>query len=113
MRGICRYIVLHGTCHAFVDGIGKVMVYQQGDFFGELALLTGGKRAASVVAGNTEPSENRAEVDGQTRLLKLKSKDFKRMTRGGTGDVLKSQSKNYKGVDPAILLALPGLATMG
>lgn len=109
----CRYIVLHGTCEAFVNGIGKVMTYKEGDFFGELALLTGGKRNASVVAGSTELSDSSAENKGRTRLLKLRSKDFRRLTRGGLGDVLQSQSKKYTGVDPAILLALPGLATMG
>ena len=83
------------------------MTYKQGDFFGELALLTGGKRNASVVAGSSDD-----EVD-QTQLLKLRSKDFKRLSRGGSADMLKSQTKKYKGVDPAILLALPGLATMG
>ena len=111
--GTCRYIVLHGTCEAFVNGVGKVMTYKEGDFFGELALLTGGKRNASVVAGSTELADSSAENKGRTRLLKLRSKDFKRLTRGGLGDVLQSQSKKYTGVDPAILLALPGLATMG
>ena len=105
-----RYIVLHGTCEAFVRNVGKVMTYTQGDFFGELALLTGGKRNASVIAGSA--SESGAKETERTRLLKLKAKDFKRLTRGGSGAVLHSQSTKYKGVDPAILLALPGLADM-
>ena len=47
-----RYILRDGdgTCEALVDGVGKVMTYKAGEFFGELALLTGGKRAATVVA---------------------------------------------------------------
>lgn len=111
--GVCRYIVLHGTCEAFVDGVGKVMTYSQGDFFGELALLTGGKRNASVVAGSSALSDSDVKEAGQTRLLKLRSKDFKRLTRGESGEVLHSQTKKYKGVDPAVLLALPGMATLG
>lgn len=109
--GFFRYIVLHGTCEAYVHGVGKVMTYKQGDFFGELALLTGGKRNASVVAGSA--SNSSAEETERTRLLKLRSKDFKRLTRGGSRAMLHSQSTKYKGVDPAVLLALPGLATMG
>jgi CRP-like cAMP-binding protein len=88
------------------------MAYKEGDFFGELALLTGGKRAASVVAGSSELSgSSGAEEEEATRLLKLRSKDFKRLTRAGSGAVLKSQSTKYKGVDPAVLLALPGLGS--
>ena len=89
-----------------MDGVGKVMTYKAGEFFGELALLTGGKRAATVVA--TGPAGSRAQ------LLKLSSEDFLRLTTHGAGTVLKTQTQSYKGANPkvdmdAILAALPGL----
>jgi len=90
-----------------VDGVGKVMTYKAGEFFGELALLTGGKRAATVVA--TGPAGSRAQ------LLKLSSEDFLRLTDDdAAGTVLKTQTQSYKGANPkvdmdAILAALPGL----
>ena len=104
-----RYILRDGdgTCEAHVDGVGKVMTYKAGEFFGELALLTGGKRAATVVA--TGPAGSRAQ------LLKLSSEDFQRLTDdNAAGTVLKTQTQSYKGVNPkvdmdAILAALPGL----
>jgi len=90
-----------------VDGVGKVMTYKAGELFGELALLTGGKRAATVVA--TGPAGSRAQ------LLKLSSEDFLRLTDDdAAGTVLKTQTQSYKGANPkvdmdAILAALPGL----
>ena len=104
-----RYILRDGdgTCEALVDGVGKVMTYKAGEFFGELALLTGGKRAATVVA--TGPAGSRAQ------LLKLSSEDFQRLTDDdAAGTVLKTQTQSYKGANPkvdmdAILAALPGL----
>ena len=105
-----RYILRDGdgTClEAHVDGVGKVMTYKAGEFFGELALLTGGKRAATVVA--TGPAGSRAQ------LLKLSSEDFQRLTDDdAAGTVLKTQTQSYKGANPkvdmdAILAALPGL----
>ena len=105
-----RYILRDGdgTClEAHVDGVGKVMTYKAGEFFGELALLTGGKRAATVVA--TGPAGSRAQ------LLKLSSEDFLRLTDdGAAGTVLNTQTQSYKGANPkvdmdAILAALPGL----
>ena len=105
-----RYILRDGdgTClEAHVDGVGKVMTYKAGEFFGELALLTGGKRAATVVA--TGPAGSRAQ------LLKLSSEDFLRLTDDdAAGTVLKTQTQSYKGANPkvdmgAILAALPGL----
>ena len=105
-----RYILRDGdgTClEAHVDGVGKVMTYKAGEFFGELALLTGGKRAATVVA--TGPAGSRAQ------LLKLSSEDFLRLTDdGAAGTVLKTQTQSYKGANPkvdmdAVLAALPGL----
>ena len=105
-----RYILRDGdgTClEAHVDGVGKVMTYKAGEFFGELALLTGGKRAATVVA--TGPAGSRAQ------LLKLSSEDFLRLTDDdAAGTVLKTQTQSYKGANPkvdmdAVLAALPGL----
>ena len=105
-----RYILRDGdgTClEAHVDGVGKVMTYKAGEFFGELALLTGGKRAATVVAAG--PAGSRAQ------LLKLSSEDFLRLTDdNAAGTVLKTQTQSYKGANPkvdmgAVLAALPGL----
>ena len=81
------------------------MTYTKGDFFGELALLTGGKRAASVIAGDGDSSA------APTKLLSLRSKDFKRLTKEKkTGAALKDQTSKYKGVDmETLLLSLPGL----
>ena len=48
--GDAMYIIEHGRCSASVEGVGTVQSYFPGDFFGELALLTRGPRAASVHA---------------------------------------------------------------
>ena len=48
--GDAIYIIEHGRCSASVEGVGTVQSYFPGDFFGELALLTRGPRAASVHA---------------------------------------------------------------
>ena len=105
-----RYILRDGdgTClEAHVDGVGKVMTYKAGEFFGELALLTGGKRAATGVASGAAGS--------RAQLLKLSSEDFLRLTDDdAAGTVLKTQTQSYKGANPkvdmdAILAALPGL----
>ncbi len=47
--GDAMFIIQHGRAAASVDGVG-VVDYLPGDFFGELALLTGQSRSASVHA---------------------------------------------------------------
>jgi cAMP-dependent protein kinase regulator len=50
-EGNAMYVVKSGKLDAYVDG-KVVMSYKPGDYFGELALLTGstGKRQATVTA---------------------------------------------------------------
>jgi signal-transduction protein with cAMP-binding, CBS, and nucleotidyltransferase domain len=48
--GDAMYIIEHGRGAASVEGVGVVQNYLPGDFFGELALLTGEARSASVHA---------------------------------------------------------------
>lgn len=48
--GDCMYIVEDGEAGAYIDGVGQVVSYGPGDFFGELALLTRQKRGATIIA---------------------------------------------------------------
>ena len=48
--GDCMYIVEEGEAGAYIDGVGQVVAYGPGDFFGELALITRQKRGATVIA---------------------------------------------------------------
>ncbi|HYT80854.1 MAG TPA: cyclic nucleotide-binding domain-containing protein [Actinomycetota bacterium] len=52
-QGVALYVILSGS--ASVSAGGKVHVLQAGDFFGEMALLEGTKRSATVTA--VEPVE--------------------------------------------------------
>ena len=48
--GDALYFIEQGTAKAEIDGL-TVMAYQEGDYFGEMALLTGEPRKATVRAG--------------------------------------------------------------
>jgi hypothetical protein len=48
--GDCMYIVEEGEAGAYIDGVGQVVAYGPGDFFGELALITRQKRGATIIA---------------------------------------------------------------
>lgn len=65
-QGDTFYIIEDGKAVA-TKGDKQVMEYESGDYFGELALLQGQPRAASIVA------------KGPTSLLKLDSRSFKRL----------------------------------
>jgi hypothetical protein len=52
-RGDAMYLIETGQAVAEKDG-EKVMEYENGDYFGELALLTDGKRQADVRASGTD-----------------------------------------------------------
>jgi len=48
-RGIGLFLILEGTCSVTIGGKPKAML-GPGDFFGEVALLDGGPRTATVTA---------------------------------------------------------------
>ena len=48
-RGIGLFLILEGTCSVTIGGKAKAML-GPGDFFGEVALLDGGPRTATVTA---------------------------------------------------------------
>jgi voltage-gated potassium channel len=50
-RGTCMYFIVSGHVEVTVDG--RTLVYRSGEFFGEVALVTGGRRTGRAVA--TEP----------------------------------------------------------
>merc|ERR1712070_565564 len=64
--GDAFYIIEDGKAVA-TKGDKQVMAYSSGDYFGELALIQGQPRAASIVA------------KGPASLLKLDSRSFKRL----------------------------------
>ena len=49
-QGDSMFVLKEGCAEAVVDGVGVVCSYTAGDYFGELALLSGGRRAATVNA---------------------------------------------------------------
>ena len=49
-EGDCMYIMEEGEAGAYIDGVGQVVAYGPGDFFGELALITRQKRGATIIA---------------------------------------------------------------
>jgi cAMP-dependent protein kinase regulator len=82
------YIIEQGTAVAkkvFFTGGPEVQVkeYQAGDYFGELALLKGEPRAASIIATS------------QLKCVSLNRKAFKRMF-GPLDEVLRRNAGNYK-----------------
>eukprot|EP00931_Biecheleriopsis_adriatica_P059486 TRINITY_DN355_c0_g2_i1.p1 TRINITY_DN355_c0_g2~~TRINITY_DN355_c0_g2_i1.p1 ORF type:complete len:454 (+),score=134.17 TRINITY_DN355_c0_g2_i1:142-1503(+) len=86
------YLVVEGECvamKAFVDGQEpkKVMTHKVGDYFGELSLVSGGPRAASVITST--PS---------VELMSMDRKTFKRLM-GPVQDVLKRQAVRYEAAD--------------
>ena len=86
-RGDIFYILDDGKAHAekiFEDGKKpqKVKDYESGGFFGELALLKGEPRAASIVA------------DSNCRCLSLDRMAFKRLL-GPLEKILQRNSENY------------------
>ena len=86
-RGDVFYILDDGKAHAekiFEDGKKpqKVKDYESGGFFGELALLKGEPRAASIVA------------DSNCRCLSLDRMAFKRLL-GPLEKILQRNSENY------------------
>ena len=50
--GDCMYILEEGEAAAYIDGVGQVVAYAPGDFFGELALITRQKRGATIIANS-------------------------------------------------------------
>ena len=86
-RGDVFYILDEGNAHAekvFKEGekAQKVKDYESGGFFGELALLKGEPRAASIVA------------DTNCRCLSLDRMAFKRLL-GPLENILQRNSENY------------------
>jgi CRP-like cAMP-binding protein len=45
------YFIEEGDAEAVIKGVGVVMSYKRGDFFGELALMTAEPRSATVRRG--------------------------------------------------------------
>ena len=86
-RGDVFYILDEGKAHAekvFEEGkkAEKVKDYESGGFFGELALLKGEPRAASIIA------------DSNCRCLSLDRMAFKRLL-GPLENILQRNSENY------------------
>ena len=72
--GLRRYIVASGQCQALVAAGGGaptvIKQYGRGEYFGEVALLSGGRRAASVAAvGRVVCYRVRAFHPGHTRVV--------------------------------------------
>ena len=86
-QGDVFYILDEGKCHAekvFEEGkpAEKVKEYESCDYFGELALLKGEPRAATIIA------------DTDCRLLSLDRMAFKRLL-GPLENILQRNSENY------------------
>ena len=84
--GDCFYFVLEGKAVAQKEIGGKLqnlMEYQEGDYFGERALLTNEPRAASILCTSKE-----------IVLAKLENRSFKRLL-GPVEDILKRNMMNY------------------
>lgn len=69
-KGDKFYILAEGTASATKDGVGEVMKYEGGQFFGELALINDKPRAATVTATS------------KSACLVLDGKAFKRLLGG-------------------------------
>eukprot|EP01068_Selenidium_serpulae_P003202 Selendium_serpulae@DN2941_c0_g1_i1.p1 len=76
------YFIEKGEAVAEINGI-QVMKYDEGDYFGELALLKNEPRAASVIAKGEE-----------LVVISLERKAFKRLL-GPLEDILKSNTSRY------------------
>ena len=50
-EGDAMYFIEEGEAEAVIKGVGVVMSYKRGDFFGELALMTAEPRSATVCRG--------------------------------------------------------------
>ena len=50
-EGDAMYFIEEGEAEAVIKGVGVVMSYKRGDFFGELALMTAEPRSATVRLG--------------------------------------------------------------
>jgi CRP-like cAMP-binding protein len=48
--GLEAFLIISGTARCLIDGGGEVAVLGPGDFFGELSLLDGARRSATVIA---------------------------------------------------------------
>lgn len=76
------FIIESGAAYAEKKGVGKVMDYTPGDYFGELALLRNQPRAATVKA------------KGSLSVLSLSRGSFKRLL-GPLDDILARQASQY------------------
>eukprot|EP00929_Paragymnodinium_shiwhaense_P101256 TRINITY_DN6420_c0_g1_i1.p1 TRINITY_DN6420_c0_g1~~TRINITY_DN6420_c0_g1_i1.p1 ORF type:complete len:1668 (-),score=442.20 TRINITY_DN6420_c0_g1_i1:61-5064(-) len=82
------FLLERGTAYAAVNG-QRVKDYQEGDYFGELALLRRQPRAADVVAGSTP-----------TEVLVLDAGSFRRML-GKLTHLLERRAEQYNTAGPA------------
>eukprot|EP00747_Dinoflagellata_sp_TGD_P208267 gnl/TRDRNA2_/TRDRNA2_81783_c0_seq1.p1 gnl/TRDRNA2_/TRDRNA2_81783_c0~~gnl/TRDRNA2_/TRDRNA2_81783_c0_seq1.p1 ORF type:complete len:375 (-),score=79.15 gnl/TRDRNA2_/TRDRNA2_81783_c0_seq1:25-1149(-) len=67
-EGACCFFVETGSAHAEINGT-TVKVYGPGEYFGELALIKGGKRRADIIVDESPTVVGVLEADAFQRLL--------------------------------------------
>lgn len=91
-EGADMYILVEGAAKALIKGVkghlngGAVKMYKPGDYFGELALMTDSKRAATIKA------------TGQAKCVVLDREVFEGLI-GKCQDILQRTSSGYNNID--------------